>query len=178
MKALLSMTIAACLVALGGCSDASAPVEAVAGPGSGAVPASFFASTVPDGVQPLRKAKEGAKTGDRVVFEARVGGRREPFVENRAVFFVTDSAVPSCDELHGDACKTPWDYCCEPKDDLLAAMATVQVVDGKGRPYKASLADGHGLEPLKTVVVIGTVALIDDAGNFVVNAESIHVKEG
>ena len=57
-------------------------------------------------------------------------------------------------------------------------MATVQVVDDRGQPLKASLQDQHGLEPLKTIVVTGTIAQIDDSGNFVVNAEAIHVKEG
>ena len=57
-------------------------------------------------------------------------------------------------------------------------MATVQVVDDDGQPLKASLAEGHGLKPLRTVVVSGTVDQVDEAGNFVVNADLIHVKEG
>ena len=142
------------------------------------IPATLFASSAPSGAKPLFEAKSGAKQGDRVVFEARVGGRKTPFVENRAVFFVTDSSLLSCDQLPGDACQTPWDYCCEPQDNLLANMATVQVVDDSGQPLKVSLETEHGLEPLKTVIIVGTVNQMDEAGTFVVNAESIHVKEG
>ena len=142
------------------------------------VPATLFATTAPGDARPLFEAKSAAKQGDRVVFEARVGGRKAPFVENRAVFFVTDPSILSCDQLHGDTCATPWDYCCEAQDNLLANMATVQVVDDSGQPLKASLEEEHGLEPLKTVIIVGTVNQMDDAGTFVVNAESIHVKEG
>ncbi|MCP3903925.1 MAG: hypothetical protein GY715_09855 [Planctomycetes bacterium] len=177
MRVLPCMAVIACVFALSGCSDSSAPAPPAAS-ASGAIPASLFAATAPSDIQPLLKTKEKAQAGDRVVFEARVGGRVKPFIENRAVFFVTDSSVPSCDELHGDACKTPWDYCCEPREDLLRAMATVQVVDGDGQPLKASIAEGHGLTPLRTVVVTGTVDHVDEVGNFVVNAESIHLKEG
>lgn len=144
-----------------------------------AVPASLFAETPPPSVVSLTAAKDGASAGDHVVFDARVGGRRDPFVENRAIFVVADTSLPSCAELHeDDSCRTPWDYCCEPKDSLLRNMATVQVVDDDGQPLKASLAGVHGLIGLATVVVSGTVEQVDDAGTFVVRAESIHVKGG
>ena len=142
------------------------------------VPASVFVSASSNDAQQLADVKESAKLGDRVTFEARVGGRVEPFVDGRAMFFVTDASLKDCAQLHGDSCKTPWDYCCESKDNLLKHMATVQVVDANGRPMKVSLANTHGLEPLRTVQVTGTVQSIDDVGNMVVNAEAIHVEEG
>ena len=126
----------------------------------------------------LIDVKTGAQTGDQVVFLARIGGRLDPFVENRAVFFVADPSLATCNEVEDDGCKTPWDYCCEPRDVLLKHMATVQIVDENGQPMKVSLIDEHGLAPERTVYVTGTVHRMDEAGSFVVNAESIHVKEG
>ena len=141
------------------------------------MPADVFSAAAPDGAVSLIAAKTEAKTGDRVVFEAVVGGRAMPFVENRAVFFVTDPSIPSCDQLHGDRCKQPWDYCCEPKDNLLKHMATVQIVDASGRPLRASIEGAHGLDPLAKIVVTGTVLQKED-GVFIVNAERVHVREG
>ncbi|MHC5003782.1 MAG: hypothetical protein ACYTJ0_11730 [Planctomycetota bacterium] len=184
MKTMIQ-TVVLCLAAatLLGCEgvpadDATAQAPPPAAAAAPTIPATLFAATAPADAIPLIDAKANAGPGDRVVFEARVGGRREAFVENRAVFFVADSSLLSCDQLHGDTCKTPWDYCCEPRDNLLKHMATVQVVDGDGQPLKTSLSDAHGLAPLRTVLVTGTVLEVDEAGTFVVNAESIHVKEG
>lgn len=142
------------------------------------LPASLFAASAPTDAEPLMAVKSTAKAGDQVVFQARVGGRADAFLENRAVFFVVDPAVKSCDDLHPGRCKKPWDYCCTPADDLLASMATVQVVDADGRPIKQTLHNEHGLDGLTLISVTGTVDQVDDAGNFVVNAESIHVQEG
>lgn len=163
-----------------GCGKPTPAQNAVSPPAptGAAIPAALFSSAAPDGAVSLADVKSQAKPGDRVVFEARIGGRRDAFVENRAIFFVADSALLSCDQLHGDRCKTPWDYCCEPRDSLLRNMATVQIVDDGGRPLQRSLQDQHGLAPLRTVFVSGTVKESDDTGNFVVNAESIYVKEG
>jgi hypothetical protein len=167
-------------VALSACSrsDPDEIVGAAPDP-EAALPATLFVSSAPADAVALVDAKSTARPGDRVVFEARVGGRVEPFVPSRAVFFVADRSLLSCKELHeeADACKTPWDYCCEPSANLLEHMATVQVVDDAGRPLKASLERHRGLDPLSYVVIVGTVAQ-NEAGNFVVNAEAIHVQEG
>ena len=176
MKALVSAAAAmSMLVLITGCGPATpAPAGNTA---QVAVPSSLFASVVPPDAVPLVAVKADAKPGDRVVFEARVGGRREAFVENRAIFFVADPSIKSCDQLPGDTCKFPWDYCCETPESRTKHMATVQVVDASGQPLKASLEDERGLAPLKTVVVTGTVDQTEE-GNFVVNAETIHVKGG
>ena len=179
MKPITTALLAACLAALPtGCASESEPAPDTTKPTAQvAVPPNLFATSAPPGAVPLVDAKATAKTGDTVVFEARVGGRIESFVPNRAVFFVADPSILSCDQIHGDSCKTPWDYCCEPPDNLRKHMATVQVVDDSGQPLKLSLHEKHGLEPLKTVYVTGVVEQVDAAGTFVVNAETIHVKE-
>lgn len=181
---LVAISLVSGALLIGGCSkettdngngdgggQAQAPAPAVV------VPAGLFTTSAPADAKPLIEVKPDAKPGDAIVFEARVGGRVDPFIENRAVFFVTDASILSCDQLHGDACKTPWDYCCEPKDNLLRHMATVQIVGDDGQPLKLSLSDEHGLAPLKTICVTGTVDQADASGTLVVNAESIHVKE-
>lgn len=174
MKALSLAALAMSLLILGtGCNrDAPEPAAQTV-----SVPASLFISSSAAEAVPLAAAKTDAKVGDRVVFEARVGGRRAAFVENRAIFFVADSSLESCDQIPGDSCKYPWDYCCETQESRTKNMATVQVVDAGGQPLKTSLEDTHGLAPLKTIVVVGTVGETE-GGNFVVNAETIHVKEG
>jgi hypothetical protein len=176
--AVLSMSFA--IIGLAGCGGSptggtTAEAPSAAGP---TLPAALFAASSPAGAVSLVDAKAAAKAGDRVIFEARVGGRRQAFVEGRAIFFVADPSLLSCDQLHGDSCKTPWDYCCETPDNLLRHMATVQVVDDAGSPLEVSLRDEHGLAPLKTVFVTGTVERIDESGAFVVDAETIHVSEG
>ncbi|MHC4991519.1 MAG: hypothetical protein ACYTGC_11115 [Planctomycetota bacterium] len=177
MRLIPVLLICGCgLASLSACRRPAEDVASTPPTPEAVVPATLFASTAPADAIPLISLKSAAKAGDRVVFEARVGGRRDAFLEDRAVFFVADSSLLSCDQLHGDTCKTPWDYCCEPRDNLTRHMATVQVVDGSGNPLKRSLAGQQGLEPLKTVIVTGTVDTAE-SGAFVVNAETIHVKE-
>ncbi len=177
MKALLSAIFAMSLfLGAPGC-DRSAPDPTAATAGEVSVPPSLFVATEPADARPLAAAKAGAKVGDHVVFEARIGGRREAFVAGRAIFFVADPSLRSCDEIPGDTCKYPWDYCCETPESRTKNMATVQVVDAGGQPLRTSLEDRHGLAPLRTVVVVGTVGQAD-GGNLVVNAEAIHVKPG
>ena len=176
---LAALSLAA--LTLTGCGDQADKTPDVSATNSEAptaiFPASLFASAAPADFLPLLAAKTDAKPDTRVVFEARIGGSRDPFVENRAVFFVADPSLADCDTIEEDHCKTPWDYCCEPQDNKRKHMATVQVVDAGGQPLKLSLQGEHGLTPGVTVYISGTVEQVDDAGNFVVNADSIYVKE-
>jgi hypothetical protein len=139
------------------------------------VPADLFVTDAPEGATGVAAAKGSAKEGERVVLRGRIGGARAPFTAERAVFTVIDPGLPSCADNPEDTCDTPWDYCCEPKERILANAATVQVVDASGAPLKAGLQGAGGLEPLREVVVVGIVARRDDAGAFVVNAEKVYV---
>lgn len=140
------------------------------------LPEGLFLDEEPDGARGVGevKADEDA-TGEVVVF-GRVGGRKDPFVDGSAMFLLADAEMKSCDELHGDACKTPWDYCCEPRDSLLAKTATVQVVGEDGKPLRVNLSGHHGLEPLKHVVIAGKVSQRGEGGSLVINAAGIYVK--
>lgn len=168
--------LGAALLALAACSK-SEPTETTStnGAADAALPAALFAGAAPTDARPLIEVKADAAVGDEIVFEARVGGRAKPFVENRAVFFVTDASLLDCSQIHGDSCRTPWDYCCEPPENLRAHMATVQVVDASGAPLKVAIEGAHAIEPLRTVVVTGLVTEAGD-GAFVVDARTIHVR--
>ncbi len=137
------------------------------------VPKSAFVTVRPDGAQPLAAVKKTAKAGDKIVVTARVGGRVDPFVEKRAMMIIADPALPACSEIPGDGCKTPWDYCCETPESLLANTATVIVPDAAGKAIEAGLRDVHGLEPLREVVVTGKAQV--EGGSLTILAESVFV---
>lgn len=140
------------------------------------IPATVFVQEAPKDAKDVAALKKTAKKGDTVVMKAKVGGRAEPFVKNRAIFMVADRALKSCDEIPGDTCPKPWDYCCETPESKKANMATVQFVGADGKPIKTGAQSAGGLEPLALVVVEGVVSEIDDKGTFVVDARKVFVE--
>jgi hypothetical protein len=101
-------------------------------------------------------AKAVAAAGDEVVIRARIGGRKAPISEESGVFTVMDLEIPHCGQNKGDACPTPWDYCCETSETIKAHSATVQLIGADGTPIAHSPAE-DGFEPLDEVVLVGTV---------------------
>lgn len=171
-------------IAIAGCEkpaieSTKAPTDqtTAAGGASGAValPASLFLAAAPDAAQDIKAAKASVQRGDKVVIRGRIGGSAEPFVENRAVFTLMDKALPACSDNPDDACESPWDYCCESRDDIVAHAATIQIVDTSGMPLKTNMKNAHGLKPLTEVIVVGTVSQRDDAGTFVINASGLYI---
>ena len=150
------------------------PTPATAAP---SIPKEVFVSEKPKDAKSVADAKKSAKKGDTVVIEAKIGGRDEPFVKNRAIFMVADRSLKSCDEIPGDTCPKPWDYCCETPESKKANMMTLQVVDKDGKPLKVGAQGVEGLEPLALVVFEGTVAEVDDKGNFVVRVTKMFVEK-
>jgi hypothetical protein len=130
----------------------------------------------PADAKSVSTARKTAKKGDTVVIEAKVGGRAEPFVKNRAILMVADRSLRSCDQIPGDTCAKPWDYCCEPPESKRANMMTIQFVGADGKPLKVGAQGAGGLEPLRLVTFEGTVAEIDDKGTFVVHVKRMHVE--
>ncbi len=53
------------------------------------------------------------KTQQDVVVVGRIGGRVNPWVKGTAAFPIVDRSLKPCNEIEGDTCETPWDYCCE-----------------------------------------------------------------
>ena len=161
---LAALLLVGCLMA--GCGDDAAPAPEVhdhpATPPTAATDASDATN-----VLGVRAARE-LPAGSAVTVTGRVGGRMEPVSAEAGMFVIMDTAVPSCADLHGDQCPTPWDYCCEPPESMRSAMATVDA--------SAAGIDFASLSPLATVVIRGTVDESATAEAFVVRADAIEVR--
>ena len=140
------------------------------------IPPAVFVTEAPKDAKDVAALKKSAKRGDTVVMKAKIGGRSEPFVKNRAVFMVADRSLRSCDEIPGDTCSKPWDYCCESPESKKANMATIQFTGADGKPLKVGAQSAGGLEPLGLVVIEGVVSEIDDKGTFVIDARKMFVE--
>jgi hypothetical protein len=140
------------------------------------MPPGMFLAGAPAGARDVSEARRAGdlKKGDVVVLRGRVGGSREPFVPGRAVLTIVGRGLGACSDTPGDSCATPWDYCCETREDILANSVTVQVVEEKGRVLRTDLKGRRGLKELADVVVVGKVAT-SDARAVVVNATGLWV---
>jgi hypothetical protein len=176
-KLILAITAAAFL-GLSACDRGGGGQPTAGTPAGNAaiVPAALFLAAEPQGVKTVAEVKTAAKQGDKIVLRGKIGGGEEPFIAARAVFTIVDPGVKSCKDMGEDHCATPWDYCCETPESLVANSATIQVVGTDGRPLKAGLKGLRGLSPLAEVYVVGTVSQRDDAGTFVVNADGIWIR--
>ena len=177
--AVLSLASVLALAVIVGCNDeeqsaAPAPVAASAAP-SAALPASLVVTEAPPDAQDVTAVKKDAKDGDAVVIRGKIGGREEPIAKGRAIMTVIDPSITTCDTMPGDACKTPWDACCEPSEKIAANSATVQVVDAQGKPLAATLESLAGLKPLSKVTVSGVARRPAGSDVLIVEAKQIHV---
>ena len=91
-----------------------------------------------------------------------------------AAFSIVDRSLKPCNEIEGDTCKTPWDYCCEA--DLAKATVLVMFVDDKGKLVKQDARELLGVKELDTVFVHGK-AKRDKAGNITLLASKLYVPE-
>lgn len=141
------------------------------------LPAQLFVSAEPADAKNVLDAKKSAKEGEIVAIRGRIGGAEDPYVAERAIFTIVDKSLPHCGEMKmEDGCKTPWDYCCEPKDKLAENTATIQVVDNAGRPLKIDVSKNPRLKPTSEIVVKGKVAKKDGGKLLIVEATEIFVK--
>ncbi len=166
----LPIVVLAFAVACGG--NGEPPKSPSANPGA-AIPADRFVTSAPGKAIGIQAAKTSAKSGDAITVRGVIGGRKKPFVGGRSIMVIIDTGLQAC--APGEGCPTPWDYCCETKEDLLANTATVQIVDASGAPFPQSLDGVHGLAALRTVTVSGTVRTTE--GGLVIDAEKIHIAD-
>ena len=166
------IAVAAIALGLAGC-DRSEPKTEVAP--QAALPAGLIVSAAPQDAKDVKALRQSAKQGDAVVLRGKIAGRKDPLAEGRAVMNVLDLSVATCENMPGDGCPTPWDACCEPKTDVAAGSATVQVNGTDGKPLKLSLNGAGGIAPGKQIVVAGTVSSASDAPILVVDAKQIYV---
>ena len=127
----------------------------------------------PTGDVSVSHAKAQAAEGETIVIRGRIGGRRDPISTDAATFILVDVAIPSCDQIPGDNCPTPWDYCCEPSESMMAGTAAVQIVDETGHVRHVDLKK-FGIKPLDTVIVTGTVAARPNPQTLVIKGHTLH----
>jgi len=172
-RRLLTVIVSMLAIAPLGCGEApTTPADARADADARAA-TTWLLDHAPSDALPVAEAKAEAAEGQRIAVRGRVGGSVRPISEQSPVFLIVDTAVKHCGQLHGDACTTPWDYCCEPQENLTANSATVQVVDAAGQPIAQDLHDA-GLAPLDEVVVVGDVGPRPDPAVLTIRATGVH----
>ncbi|RBP47761.1 hypothetical protein DES53_101560 [Roseimicrobium gellanilyticum] len=143
-----------------------------------ALPSSLLADKAPAEAVSVKKARESAKPGEAIVLRGKVGGRKIALVPKAAIAVLADEkSITSCNDMPGDSCAFPWDYCCETPEKIAASTATIQVRDEKGKVVKAPLRGLGDLKELSVVVISGTVDTASTKDNLIVNATSIFVEK-
>ena len=132
----------------------------------------FVLNEEPAGAIGVKELRDDAAKTDDVVVVGRIGGS-DPWTDGLAAFSIVDASLTPCNEIEGDACPTPWDYCCEP--DLAKSTVLVKLVDDSGKIVKQGARELAGLKELQTVVVKGK-AIRDDAGNVSIAATGVHIR--
>ncbi len=157
-------------------SSAEAPSAPTAP--AGTFPASLFAGAPIDGTVGVGEAKSAAKQGDRVRLVGRIGGSEQPFMADRAMFVLVDPSVKLCgeDESGDDRCPTPYDFCCEPRENLRKMSITIVANGADGSPIAHTLLGQGGLKPGIRVAIEGTVSASGPDGAAVVAADRIVVQ--
>jgi len=176
MRSLIfAVSVLAAVVIVIGCERETAPQAASAQPAAESLPANLFATTQPAGAVDVVTARQSAKDGEPIVVKGRVGGQKEPVGANRAIVTLADVSLRTCDKSPMYTCETPWDSCCEPKDEIVAKTISVRVVGADGRPIKTGLG-AAGIAPNKQLVVAGTARTGAAGGDtLVVDASRIYV---
>jgi hypothetical protein len=161
-----------------GCDDRAAQTKQDVAPAE-ALPVGLIVNSAADKAREVADVRKAAADGDEVVVRGRIGGSEHPFVQKRAAFQLVDLALDTCDKAGPmDGCKTPWDYCCDTSQNILANSITVQVVDSGGnQPLRADLNGVGGMKPMSEVWVTGKVKKSDDGKVVMVNATRIYVKQ-
>lgn len=163
-------------LSVAGCDQSVTDGSAADSSSVAATPTQWILTDLPEGAAGVTELKSTAVEGEAVVIRGRIGGSKAPLSAGSPVFTLVDLSLPSCAENPEDRCRTPWDYCCEPRDVLAANMATIQMVDSDGNPLTTDLS--QILSPLDEVVVVGTVGARPTAGVLTVRASGIYVNDG
>jgi hypothetical protein len=142
---------------------------------AGTFPAALFSAPTAGEPMGVGAMKPKAAQGDRVLIVGRIGGSEQPFLADRAMFVLVDPAVKLCgeDDPGDDHCPTPWDFCCEPRENLRRMSVSVVANGPNGAPIAHTLLGQGGLRPGARVVVEGTVATVGPDGAATIAAERI-----
>lgn len=155
------------LIGLGGCkSDEQAEAPAIDG-------TPYLLTERPTEVQEVKQLLADAENGQKVTVVGRIGGEVKPWVEGMAMFNIVDSSFVACNEIPGDNCPYPWDFCCQ--RDLAEGLTSVKVVDEQGEIVPEDARRLLNVSELQTVVIQG-VARRDKDGNVTLEADGVFVQ--
>jgi hypothetical protein len=139
------------------------------------VGAKYLAESEPADAKPVAEAI-GADDEAEVTVVGRIGGAKNPWVDNMAAFTIVDPSLKACSDIPGDNCPEPWDYCCESSDTMKTHTVAVKFTDEKGSVVPADARKLFGVEPLQTVVIHGKLQK-DKSGKTAVIAEKMYVRK-
>jgi hypothetical protein len=154
-----------------GCGGGTNAPPAATGPS--AEGAKYVLTAEPADAKGVKELKAGAKDGDEIVIEGRIGGDEKPWIEGQAAFMVVDKSLNPCSTEEN--CPTPWDYCCS-LNELPECKALVKIVDADGKTVTSDAKTLLGVKELSTVVIKGK-AKKDEAGNLTVLASGVFVRK-
>ena len=176
MKKTPLLAIAISSLALLACGKKSTETIVIENEGDPAL-VKFFTDEEITAGEPISVIRTTAKPGDEISLSGRVMGREKVFVDGRASFILGDpSTLTPCGEMgEDDHCSTPWDACCDSKEDLRNGIASIQILGEDGRVFSGNIKGTKGLKELSTVTVSGTVAEQSTPDALILNATKIYV---
>jgi hypothetical protein len=143
-----------------------------AAPAASTVDKSYLLEEEPKDAADVIATRKESKDQQEIVVVGRIGGRVNPWVKGAAAFSIVDCSLTPCNEIEGDTCKTPWDYCCEPNLSKGTLLVIVTAKDGK--VVKKDARQLLGVKELDTVTLVGKVKR-DKAGNVSILASKLYV---
>jgi hypothetical protein len=132
----------------------------------------FKLAEQPKDAADVKTVRSDVKDQDEVTVVGRIGGRVNPWIKGAAAFSIVDRSLTPCNEIEGDTCKTPWDYCCE--SDLAQSTVLVMFVDADGKLVKQDARELLGVKELDTLFIQGK-AKRDKQGNVTIMASKVFV---
>jgi hypothetical protein len=143
-----------------------------AAPATSTVDKNFLLEEEPKDAADVVATRKDSKDQQEIVVVGRIGGRVNPWVKGLAAFSIVDRTLTPCNEIEGDTCKTPWDYCCAA--NLSKATLLVMLTNKDGKVVKKDARELLGVKELDTVTLVGK-AKRDKAGNVSILASKVYI---
>ena len=161
-------------ILLSSCQEKENPVAAP--PSDKATLQAVFVNSPPPDALQINEARKDPTPGRQITLSGEIMGNKHPLVDNRAILTLGDpTVITPCNRRPDDLCKTPWDVCCDDKDDIKRSIATIQVLDARGKVLKQGFRGINGIKELTYLTITGTIAEGSNPDNLLVNATAIHV---
>lgn len=139
--------------------------------GPPAVPASAEAQKLALATDPGTALAVAKIKADGPKNEVTVEGRLYDITKGYAVMRIMDLTMDYCGEINKEEdCPTPWDFCCDTKDDIATGSLLVEARDADGKPIKTPALPN--LRLLDKVKITGKL-IKDEHGNLVLLASGM-----